>query len=159
MFNQAALSYREQFTIKSGNDCINIGSGWLLFSNGATMERSPYGVTRDPPTDEFERSKLVVKYYEELARRAVDAFQELRTELRNAVHASRTYGNPPPAQSRLDQLREFQKRAQTYTAKLAAARKEMEKATPDHIKQGDASKALTMQVNDQFSSLLDEIKL
>jgi len=152
--NTLYASLRQQFIAKHGGDCIHI-NGWLVFSDGATMDRNPAGALAEPPTDPYERWKIVARYREELLRRATDQFTEANRELRSRAHVAMRDGLPPPNREEIDKLKELQQTVKRCQQRYAAAREQMKRTTPEWMRGRDETAAHNRESN---SRVLDELK-
>jgi hypothetical protein len=125
----------QQFDLKNGGDCIRIGNR-LLYSNGAWRDSTPYGLLVDPPDDDFERCKLVVEYRQELLKRAVNKFTDLKRAMQFvAKEAQRTIAHVSPVTSPskedIADLRQLQAEVRACQAKLQEAKDDLDKHTPE----------------------------
>ena len=79
---------RKKFQVAHGSNGLNLGDGWIVFSDGAMMEWSSYGIMCDPPEDLEERLKLQIAYREEALSRVTESFQVFKNGLRGAINLS-----------------------------------------------------------------------
>jgi hypothetical protein len=163
VIDYGSVNYRvQQFDRQHGSDCINI-EGWLVYSDGAKRERSPLGALIDPPEDAYERSKLQVRYREELLRRAVEEFQGLRQTLLQGAKTNlrHQYAEPPPCadEEAVAQLKELQKVVRRRQRALYAARKQLEESKPDWVRRRESASVTNKQSNERFIAAVDRIKI
>jgi len=154
MIDEATVIQKiRQFDKKHGNDGINL-NGWLLFSNGARREQNPWGRLCEPPTDLYFRSKLQVRYWSELTRKALDEFDELKHQLVSGANAAMAQGFPGPDSRFLDQLRQLANAAKACQSSLEEAQKQLTANTPEEVSLREQQDAWNRQRN---QSILDEL--
>jgi hypothetical protein len=159
--NPLATERREQFIMEHGgrDNTVSVGNGWLLFSDGATMEQSYYGCLKEPPDSAYERAKLHVRYRQILLQRAVQAFDELKGQLRQHADYCARHGHPPPSQAELDKLKELQRIVRSREKDLAQAIQVMEQNIPESLRRRDAIRASNKEQSERVLSALDEIQV
>ncbi len=150
---------REQFAMKHGNNSIDVGDGWLLFSDGAMMERTGLGVMREPPSDAYDRSKLVVEYREDVLRRAVNEFDFQKQRLNSLAAANLRSGYGPPDEREMLILKQLQKVVRQRQKELDEARKELVSHKPAHWRQREAGDARNRAANASVLGELQKIKV
>ena len=151
--------HRQEFHEKHGSNCVDIGGGWFLYEDGAQMEKSSMGFTREPPHDPHELAQLQVRYYDVLAKRTADQFHDFKQQLKARVGASEHSGYPPPSSAELEKLKELRKLARQRQRQLQEARKRLEAATPARLRQHRSDTAVDQQRAQQRRYEINGIKL
>jgi len=133
---------------------------WLLFEDGAKLERISggvgVGVMMPPPRDNWEGAKLVAQYFEIIAQAADDAFHEFREYCRgNGV--TRASVNSP--QQKIDHLKKLKGRATAAHAKLRKAKNEMKELTPFWMVQRKKDEAAERRRRQNFLNEVEQIQL
>ena len=136
---------------------------WLLFPDGAMRENDPLtGVMREPPTDEWERLRLVVEYCEHHVRQARDAFIALKDQLAQRAKANvreQRFAAMPPSDEELARLGRLRGVAASWGVELAEARQRLADAKPEWLRLQESLAAQNQQQNEAFLAKLSNIQL
>lgn len=156
--NLAHVRYRQQFDILHKGTSIAIGN-YFIYADGAMMERPDYGLTYDPPPDPYQLALVQVRYYEELHRRAVEEFSELKESLHRGVTASQRENLPPPPSSELERLRQLKRLVRKYQSLLNNYRERAEASMPESKRLSREADGVIRELTASFASQLGTIKL
>lgn len=67
---------------KYGDERITVeDGGWFLYPSGAMVSNNPFPVFRDPPANEFQRCRLIERFYQTKLDRAKQKFDELKRQI------------------------------------------------------------------------------
>ncbi|MBS0266251.1 MAG: hypothetical protein JSS02_30255, partial [Planctomycetes bacterium] len=82
------LGIGEEFHKRHGADCINC-HGQLIYSDGASRDRDLMGALFEPPRDPHELYTLQFRYREELLRRVIQDFTDIKQRLQSSARANK----------------------------------------------------------------------
>ena len=120
---------------------------------------SGFGMRHEPPSDPHERAKLIEMYWQELTARAKDEFTDLKQSLHDAAKFAVRYGNMPPPQTELNKLESLRAVFAARQKKLASAREEVRRTTPEAKRRLEGVKASCRRSGEGFLGDLNKIKL
>lgn len=134
--------------------------GWLLFPDGCSRERHPWGV-QHTPSNPFERSKRIVKYWELRLQLTVEQFQFFRQQLlgKTKVAQAATFSPPPPRKEEIEKLKELQKKVLTCQKQLSKAKAAVEDSTPEQIRERRNVSELNRRENQAALSEINAIEV
>jgi hypothetical protein len=148
------------FDKENGNEFVRVEQ-MIYFKNGARREVNPYGALHDPPENEYRRLKYIEVYWEELHRRAVDAFSSAREDYLSTAHANANCGFPAPdIQEAEDELAKLTQRVNLCKRKLKLTREKM-LATPEgqRLIQQEADLAESHAENEEFIQTIRRFRI
>lgn len=117
------IEFFREFDRQHG-DAVVMGN-WLLYCDGALRELTAVGATIEPPRDNIERRKLIVKYREVKLELAVEEFRVLKRELiRKGKQAVKGVENAP-TEDDVKKLKELQSKVRKCQVLLADEKKEL----------------------------------
>jgi hypothetical protein len=139
---------------------VEIG-GWLVWPNGASLENTPFGAMREPPTDPHERARLSVKYWEKVVEVKTAGFRDLQTDLLLAGQTAAAQGFYPPdgAVRGVDRLKALRDEIRAAQAEVEKARQRVEDTTPEAVKRVEAGRTEVRKRADEFAEQVRSIKL
>jgi hypothetical protein len=156
-----------EFDEVNGNDCIEIGD-MLVFSNGACRDRDPLGQLIDPPNNEYERCRQVVRYWETRMQRAKDSFDGLKEHVVTQSKAALAERHAPEpvadAAQTVERLTELKAEVKSCHFQLQKARKALEVSEPN-ARHAQAARslnersAINRQRNGELLSAVQKIKI
>jgi len=121
-------------------NCIALGDGWVLYSDGTLQESSTsgYGMTKKPE-NEFERSRLVVMYWQKKLELAIAEFDDKKAmwlaSARNSLGREGNVGGPPAdVAEAIGVLNGLKSKVDYAKEMLAEAEQQLEKNTPTQLK-------------------------
>jgi hypothetical protein len=112
----------------------------ILYEDGAQRDLNPYGVLCEPPLDDKECIKRIIKFREARMNLAREQFQVFKNNLAMQCSIATKQGNcnnppQPPSAEAVARLKEIRKKVLHWQGKLTAARKKLEETIPENIKQ------------------------
>ena len=130
----------DEFHEKHGGDCVDIEAlGIRIYPDGAYRDLDPHGILAEPSPDLYKRAGLIVDYWEEKEARAIDAFEEYKERVEGLAELVQRERSAPAFPFSKDQavaeLTKLRDAVKTCQAKLRAARADLKKHEPPHLKQ------------------------
>ena len=155
------------FDEANGNDPIVIDE-MLAFSNGALRDINPIGALIDPPADNYERMKLVKRYWEVRTQRAQEEFNHAKNHY--VIHAKAgmdAAAAPAPIEdetSAVEKLTALQRDVKACQAALAKVRKSLTAAANTSTsvrnqREREARYAANRQSNSALLAAVEKIKI
>lgn len=162
MIPQTTISWQQQFKTKHG-DSVEI-NGILWFKDGAWCEPVPWGASKEPPEDHFERWRRIATYREVKLARATNTFNEMKRALefraKEAIRWAAAKAPPePPSPDDIAKLKEAQKVVHHWQMQLDDARKELEANKPQKLKDRETRAAANHLRNAAAVRAIEEITI
>ncbi|HWA25700.1 MAG TPA: hypothetical protein VG734_08575 [Lacunisphaera sp.] len=150
------------FDKKNGGDGVEI-NGAIYYSNGAIRDTEPLGALIDPPRDPQERCKIQLSYWQELQRRAVAEFDEVKSQyLTNAkvgLTEAFTPALPWTEAQAVKKLTELRDNVRELQKRVTAARAELKRNTPQEVLDRRAHFSAARQMATAFVEAVESIKI
>ncbi len=158
-FDNIAVSQRvQQWDLEQGGDALLIDH-YYVFSNGAMRERNPCGAWMLPPADLYKRSKIQLKYHEELLREAAAKFLDLKNNLEAVCRVRARQGDPPLAETDIARLKDLQSLVKQRQKAVEVARSVVDQHTPKEDKQRAEAHIKNIEDNENTLEILEKITI
>ena len=114
---------------------VSVGD-WLIFADGAVRENASMGIMKPPPENDYERWKLICKFWEVKLELAIGEFDHKKqtyiTAASYALKEPRPGGLPCEQDEAIEELKELKKKVSYCQRKFEQAQAEVEKLTPQN---------------------------
>ncbi|GAB4153529.1 MAG: hypothetical protein Tsb009_29980 [Planctomycetaceae bacterium] len=131
------------FNAQHGDNAIRIGH-YFYYADGAIRDVDPAGVLQEPLPDPLERSKMILRYFDEKLRIKVKEFDTLKEQL---LADENSWSDADANQRRLTKLQQAVRRTQK---ELDAAQAEYNKHDPHHVKPPEVQRRARMRANTEI---------
>jgi hypothetical protein len=150
--------------IKRNGDFILIpDSCTILHESGATRDRNPYGYLKEPPTDDYERARLQLKF---ISRKLELASEEFATykhgfliSTRNWAKSKFTSALRPEQKDGLAVLKGLKDKVTSWRKKENEAKVNLEKAKPEKLRQREADSEKNKEDIARLASTIESIEI
>ena len=115
--------------------------GWLVYPDGAMREPGPYGASREPPEDDYERWKTIVSYHETLLTQATDQHHEIFQNVRSTAAMAAARGQQVCTEDEFDEIERLVALVKKRRRELKKAVAKVEASTPSEVREQAVRKA------------------
>ncbi|MBA4411586.1 MAG: hypothetical protein C0397_19485 [Odoribacter sp.] len=135
---------------------------YLLFEDGAMREVNPMGLLASPPKDNYQRTRLICKYYQRRLDLAVEEFDERKQHFTHHAKVGLRQKNCPPpiaeTQEAVTQLKALRAKVKLCQKNLEQAKVAMDACCPNRMAK-DEIETTNRQSNEDFLNAIEAIEI
>jgi hypothetical protein len=137
-------------------------SGWIYHENGAHRDRNPLGLLAEPDQDLYERSKMIVRYWELKHDLAVEEFQNYKNHQKLIARSCLTQQVPGVVTNQTEarkQLVRLKKKVVNNQRKLDTALAQVEANEPKWMQERENQNQRFRQKAQELLSTVEAIEI